>query len=260
MNPQKTAVYDLSKMPTTYDFAVWAVLARSYGCEHVHFVADQGMAAHKYPATLGWRRFGNILVPMCEIAGMTYSVGGMVDGVGFTYHYGHINNYFKETGRIEKLKATYEIKDRDYVTITLRESFRNTWRNCNRAAWDEFKNFLESQGKRVVVLPECELSPLDVQYRMALYQNADMNYGVSTGPMVLCHLSDAPYMTINMCPPNNTGKGYHADKLLEKGGFPVGTQFEFRNDRQLLVYERDDYENIVKAHNRMLLSSEKVAA
>lgn len=260
MSPQKTAVYDLSKMPTTYDFAVWAALARSHGCEHVRFVADRGMAETKYSATIGWKRFGNILVPLCAIAGMTYSVGGMVDGFGFTYHYGHINNHFKQHGTVAKLKATYDLQDRDYVTITLRESFRNTWRNCNVAAWTEFKKFLEAQGKRVIVLPECELQPLDVEWRMALYQNADMNYGVSTGPMALCHLSDAPYMTINMCPPNNTGKGYNLETLMAKGGFPIGTQFEFKNDRQLLVYESDDYENIVKAHNRLMLNEEKVAA
>lgn len=256
----KTAVYNLSVMPTTYDFLVWLVLARSHGCDHVHFVADKGMAETKYAATLGWKRFGNILVPACALAGMTYSVGSMQDGVGFTYHYGHVNEYFKQHGTIAKLKATYDAQDRGYSTITLRESFRNTWRNANVKAWAEFRKFLESQGKRVIVLPECELSPLDLEYRMAVYANADMNYGVSTGPMVLCHLSDAPYMTINMNPPNNTGRGYQIDKLMAKGGFPIGTQFAFKNDRQMLVYERDDYENIVRAHNRLLLNDEKVAA
>jgi hypothetical protein len=256
----KTAIYDLSVMPTTYDFAAWVVLARSNGCEHVHFVADRGMAKHKYTETLGWRRFGNILVPLCAIAGMTYSVGTMRDGMEFTYHYGHVNNHFKMHGTISKLKATYDLGDRGYSTITLRESFRNTWRNANVKAWTEFRKFLESEGRRVIVLPECELSPLDVEYRMALYQNADMNYGASNGPMALCHLSDAPYMTINMCPPNNTGKGYDLVKLMAAGGFPVGTQFEFKNDRQLLVYESDDYENIVRAHNQLMLNDEKVAA
>lgn len=260
MNPQKTAIYDLSIMPTTYDFATWSVLARSHGCEHVHFVADRGMAHHKYSETIGWKRFGNILVPLCAVAGMTYSVGSMQDGYGFTYHYGHVNEFYKANGTVAKLKATYDIGDRGYCTITLRESFRNTWRNANVKAWAEFRKFLESEGRRVIVLPECELSPLDVEHRMALYENADMNYGASNGPLALCHFSDAPYMTINMCPPNNTGKGYHCDKLLEAGGFPVGTQFAFKNDRQLLVYERDDYENIVKAHNRLTLKEEKVAS
>jgi hypothetical protein len=218
------------------------------------------MAHHKYSETIGWKRFGNILVPLCAIAGMTYSVGSIQEGLGFTYHYGHANDFYKENGTIAKLKATYDLGDRGYCTITLRESFRHTWRNANKKAWTEFRKFLESEGRRVIVLPECELSPLDVEYRMALYQNADMNYGVANGPMVLCHLSDAPYITINMNPPNNTGKGYQIDKLMAAGGFPIGSQFEFKNDKQLLVYERDDYENIVKAHNRLMIQTEKVAA
>jgi hypothetical protein len=35
---------------------------------------------------------------------------------------------------------------------------------------------------------------------------------------------------------------------MEKQGFPEGSQFAFRNDRQLLVYEKDDFENLVRAY------------
>ena len=256
----KVAIYDLSKMPTTYDFAAWAVLAKSHGCDHVHFIADRGMAQKKYSPTIGWRRFGNILIPTCALTGMTYSVGSGQEGWQFSYHYGHVEQFYRENGHVAKLQQTYAIpQELPYVTITLRESFRNQWRNCNAPAWAEFRKYLESRGKRVVVFPECEISPLDVEYRMAMYAGDEMNYGASNGPLVLCHLSDAPYITLNMTPENNTGKGYDLKKLMAAGGFPEGSQFSFRNDRQILVYEPDTFENIVKAHEAMF-SAERIAA
>ncbi len=248
----KTAIYDLSVMPTTFDFAAWVVLAKSHGYDHVHFIADRGMAETKYSKSIGWKRFGNILIPLCALAGLDYSVGGTMEGGELTYHYGHVEAFYKETGRIEKLMPTCKLEGNDYVTITLRESFRNKWRDCNTTAWLQFKAYLKAQGKTVVVLKDCELAPLDVEHRMAVYAHADMNYGASNGPLALCHFSDAPYITMNICPPNNTGKGYCLKKLMAAGGFPEGSQFSFRNKRQILVYESDTFENIMRAHNAMV--------
>ncbi len=42
-----------------------------------------------------------------------------------------------------------------------------------------------------------------------------------------------------------------AEMLLEKSGFPPGSQFAFKNDRQLMVYEPDSFENIVRAWEAM---------
>jgi len=254
-----TVIYDLSKQPTTYDFATFAVLAKSLGYDHVHFVADQGMAATKYSPSIGWRRFGNILIPLCALARLDYTVGGKLEGVSIEHKMGLINRIFDETGKIEKLCATYKLDELDYVTITMRDSFRNEWRNSNKEAWAKFKKHLESEGKRVIMLPECEHAPLDVEQRMALYCGATMNYGVNNGPMVLCLLSDAPYININFNPVNTTGRGYNMEKLLDWHGFPVGSQVHFKHDRQIIVYEPDTFENLVRAHEAMRLP-ERVAA
>ena len=246
------AIYDLSHMPTTFDFATWAINAKSHGETHVHFVADHGMTSKKYSQELGWKRFGNILVPLCKLAGLTFSVGGKMDGNEYTYKAGDLCEFYEKNGWIAKLQPSYHMKDSGYVTVTLRESFRNKWRNSNMPAWEKFIGHLESEGRRVVVLGECELSPLDVGYRMELYAKADMNYGVSNGPVILCHLSDAPYITINMNPVNNTGKGYTIEGIMNWHKFPIGSQYNFRNYRQILVYEPDTFENILKAHNAMM--------
>lgn len=244
------AVYDLKTMPTTFDFCVWAVMAKTSGAKAVHFIAHGPIADWKYPPTMAWKRFGNIVLPICQLADLPFTVGIPQAGEEFSYHYGSIEKLYREIGKIHKLKQQYDIAP-GYMTITLRNSFRNAHRNSNVEAWAKFKDYLEASGNRVVVLPECEQAPLDVGYRMALYANAQMNFGASNGPMALCHMSDAPYLTMNMCPVDPTGKAYDLTEHHIKTGFPPGSQFSFRNPDQLLVWKADTFENIVKAWEGM---------
>ena len=127
------AIYDLCKHPTTFDFASWSCYARTCGTEKVHFIIDGPIAQWKYPADIAWKRFANILIPMCKLAGLEYSVGGRIEGKSFTYLAGHLNRLYKQIGRIEKLKPTKVLLKHNYVTITLREAFRNRFRNSNVA-------------------------------------------------------------------------------------------------------------------------------
>lgn len=249
--PPEIAVYDLSKNPTTFDFVTWAVLAKSSGCDHVHFIADQGIAVHKYPATVAWKRFGTIVIPACPLAGLTFSVGGAKQGRTFRWNYGNVEQFYRKNGFIKKLAPTGKIPKKNYVTLTIRESIRNKWRDSNKKAWIKFGKYLEAQGKNVMILQECEMAPLDLGYRMAAYSQAEMNYGASNGPFALCHFSDAPYITMNICPSNPEGEGYDMVHHLAKTGFPVGSQFSFRNKKQKLYYVEDSYENIIRAHEEM---------
>ncbi len=255
-----TAKYDLSTQPTTFDFAAWAVIAKTEGCDHVRFVIGKGMATDKYSAATGWKRFGNIVVPICNLAGMTFSVGDEGDGFEFPYSWGDVERCFREKGRIEVLDATHRITREPYVTISLRNSFRNIHRNSDSHEWEKFKGYLERRGRTVVVLDECERAPLDVEHRMALYHGAVMNFGVNNGPMSLCAVSQAPYMIFNIIPKRKAvEKTYDVRKLMTATGFPEGSQFSFRNDQQLLVWEPDDYELMVNAYEKMF-DEKRIAA
>lgn len=256
------AVYDLTKRPTTFDFAVWACFAKTCGMEKVHFIIDGPIATKKYSADVAWRRFANILIPLCKLAGLEYSVGARIDGREFTYLAGHLNKLYIQTGKIEKLKPTQMPESSGYVTITLRASFRNRYRNSNTDAWERFRKWLEAKNVDVEVLPECENAPINLEYRMGVYANAAMNMGVANGPMSLCLFSEAPYLSLNQCPDNPGEKvQYDQKRLMEKQGFPLGSQFAFRNAKQLLVYEPDTFENIVKSYVAMMeTQQEEVAA
>jgi len=246
------ALYDLTRYPTTFDFAAWAVIAKTHGVDHVHFGIDGPIAAWKYPEDVAWKRFANILIPITKLAGMTFSVGAMEDSPQFPYLSGHVHQMYLKLGRIEKLKPTLNIEKSNYVTITLRDSFRNKHRNSNFEAWSMFEKWLRDRDIDVIVLPECEDAPMNIEQRMAIYCGADMNMGVATGPMALCVFSDAPYCTLNQLPKDPSGQAqYDIEKLMIKSGFPPGSQYSFRAPRQHLFYEPDTFENIVRAFETM---------
>lgn len=255
-------IYDLARMPTTYDFVPWACFARTCGAESVHFCIDGEIAHHKYPRETAWKRFATILLPVCKLAGLSWTIGAKAEGREFPYLAGNMNTLYKETGKIEKLKATQRVDKEGYVTITLRESFRNRYRNSNVPEWEKFKSYLEDRKIDYLVFPECENEPIDLETRMAYYTHADMNLGVATGPMALCIFSEAPYLSLNQTPePKGDEKlQYDQVKLLEAQDFPPGSQFAWKNERQLLVYEPDTFENIVSAFERMERVKQKEAA
>jgi hypothetical protein len=249
---KKRAIYDLCREPTTYDFAAWCVIAKTHGCDHVHFIIDGEIAHWKYPQDIAWARFGTILVPMCALAGMTYSVGTRLQGESFPYNHGAVEKMFKEGGRIEKLRSVARAPRSGHVTITLRESFRNAYRNSNPEAWEKFKGYLKDRGEDVIVFHECEAAPTNLHYRMAIYASAKMNLGVANGPMALCIFSEAPYITLNQLPTPPAGVAcIDVRRLAEVVGFPEGSQYSFRNARQKLVYKPDTFENIVEAYEDM---------
>jgi len=255
---KRVALYDLAEMPTTFDFATWCVIAKTLGANHVRFIYEGNIATWKYPEHTAWRRFANILIPLCRLAGMTYSMGAKVEGRTCPYMTGDTIKLFNSKGHIEKLKSVIQPPKGQYTTITLRDSFRNRYRNSNVEAWGKFKVYLESIGKRVIVIPECEDDPVDIVERMALYAGAEMNLGANCGPMQLCLLSDAPYIVLNICPKNDTDeKTYDMERLLKDSGY-WNVQFPFHNSRQLLVWEPDSYENIIKSYEAM--TQERVAA
>ena len=238
-------------MPTTYDFAVFAVMAKTLLYAEVRFVV--GMTNWKYPAEIGWRRWANICIPICKLAGLPFSVGGPLPGDSLGYATGHIEHLYQKTKRISKLKPQYEYPRKGYVTITMRESFRNKWRDSNRVEWAKVGEYLAKRGEEVIVLEECEMQPLAVEERLAIYSNAKMNLAVGNGPMVLCWLSEAPYLSFQL--PKPVGKEKEYNQLVEQWtnlGFPVGSQLSFRGPKQEIVWGPDDFDLIKQKYEELV--------
>lgn len=248
--PRVVAYYDLAEYPTTFDIATWCVVVGTMGANHVRFVYDGKMASWKYPEEVAWRRFANICIPMCSLAGMSWEISRTRNGFTAPYHIGDVNRLFKEKGHVHKLRAVTDSGKRGYVTITMRDSIRNKWRDSNRRAWDKFGAELKMQGREVVVIDDAEFSPIDLRKRMELYQYADMNLAASGGPITLCYLSDAPYISINMLPAD--ARSESMERFLAQGGFPKGSQMLYAHAKQRIVWELDTYENIKKAWQEVM--------
>jgi len=241
----EVALYPLDTHPTTYDICSYLVVAKTSGAKHVRFCNVESMADWKYPRDLAWKRFGNITIPCVKLSGLGWSVGPKISGKAYTYYTNRVNELYEEFGRVELLKPTMNVDLDRYVTITIRESFRNGARNSNRKAWELFKSDLVSEGYDVVWFDECETEPTDVEQRMAYYSGAVMNFGCNNGPMGLCWYSEAPYLTFNMAPDEKT------QELMRRFRFPEGSQFAYRNTRQRLVWEADDISVIRREWSEM---------
>lgn len=245
-------LWDLERDPVTWDFAAYLVCAKTLGITHVNFksktIAKGKFHGAKAPAeVIAKGRFENILKPLCDLAGVTHSEGE--DGLKHGFHAGNVNRVFEERGWIWKFKPLTDHGKRGYVTVTIRESFRNINRNSNRKEWDRVIAEIAKENE-VIVLEDCERDktskPMPVSERMSLYAYADMNLGASNGPLALLMFSDAPYLVFNIIPRNDNERIW--EKHMSNGGFPKGTQFKFRNKNQRIVWEHDDYETIMREY------------
>ncbi len=181
----------------------------------------------------------NIVLPLAELADLK-----IVDPVGKK----HILSVHLMSGVIQCFRDFSQIwkfpyeKKHDHITVTIRDSWRNTHRNSNRKEWDKFISWAENQGEKVVVLEDREEEPYTVKERWDLYQ-CKMNLGVSNGPMTLPILSDAPYIVFGY------GNGDQDIYVLGIHHWMwKNHQHPWANANQKLVWKPDTFEAIVKSY------------
>jgi hypothetical protein len=149
------------------------------------------------------------------------------------------------------------------VTITLRESGKWPQRNSDLVAWGLFAEYLDRHGEHVVIVRDTAkadepfgdftTSPQasrDLDFRMALYENAKLNCFVSNGPATLAVHSKAPWMMF--IPVEDQGSTYYAntpefwDRYV---GIEMGVgQYPWSGPNQRIIWKKDRFENIVAAY------------
>lgn len=267
-----TAVYDLGVSPPSYDFIGFlaeAEKARIGGkYERLDVVFQPGpidgfrhdnlpLTAHERDAMLH-----RICVACCRLLPSVRNVTVLrerqaVSGDVFPEDYrqeyplAHYGARFLK-GIAPILTATTAAKDevlrhhpKPYVTITLRTAGHWKSRNSNEAAWSAAAQFLVDAGYEVVWVRDTEdrLSSRyswDIDLRMALYERAAMNFGVSNGPMSLLYASNAPYMVFKIVTPD---AGPATVEFLRMHGIEPGDQFG-SNGR--LVWADDDEATLIQ--------------
>lgn len=163
-----------------------------------------------------------------------------------------------------------------FLAVTLRETGHQSKRNSNLLAWHTFFAWLAQHcpNLSVVIIRDTEqvmagdpfgasefgaalsnvyqfpLAAFHMELRMALYEQAFLNMGVSNGPKQLCHLSQTcAYITMNMLV-----EGYHGTQVanFEERCIEVGKSFRFAAPNQQIVWQDDSAENLIAMFQQFL--------
>jgi hypothetical protein len=137
------------------------------------------------------------------------------------------------------------------VVLTLRETYTKG-RNSNIPDWLALADHIALEYPLVVVRDTakmsapfgehriCPLASLDLDYRLALYRRALVNFSVGGGPPALCFYSDdIPYRAFSLV---YEGHGSTRAEYLARRGLPVGSQWPWATADQRILWEPDSFE------------------
>lgn len=126
---------------------------------------------------------------------------------------------------------------RERVTLTLRSTYLKE-RNSDRDAWGCLAEHIRSSGYVPVVLEDTSYAlvhggygELNLDLRMAMYQEAALNLQANNGAASLCWFSERPYRMF--------GAGVPADEwdgLFVRQGLPLGATWPWAKPQQKIVY------------------------
>ena len=145
------------------------------------------------------------------------------------------------------------------ITITTRECYRED-RNSNMVAWEGFAGAQSDYDVIWVRDTEksfnghgCAQAALNIDFRLALYELSFLNLGINNGPMTLCTFSNAPCLVFKMI--TKTTQETTA-AWLNQLGLETGGQWSYALDTQRIVWEDDDYKNLIVGFDSMVREKE----
>lgn len=240
------AHYHLEAQPTTFDFAVWLSTVKTWGAEKVSFIGKKFKPKQNYPYHVAWTRFENLVKPLCELADIPVVKEADKEPVYFTHFMKGAHMAWRENSKI--WKYPYE-KKHDHITVTLRDSFRNKYRDANRPEWDKFISWAENRGEKVVLIEDAEQNGISIRDRWDAYQ-CKLNFFTGGGPAALCWMSDAPYVSFFK---SLVEHDYYL--LSVHHWMYTNSQLPWAKQNQKIIWNtQDKFENIVKQYERFATS------
>ncbi len=170
-------------------------------------------------------------------------------------------------GACHKISAFLDprTQGRRIVVITLREYGYMTARNSNYKNWIAFADGLDPYRYAVVFVRDtsramepvpkdlsrhivCESASLNVDLRMALYEQAYLNMAIMHGPMELCWYNDncryLVFLGVGTAPQT-------ARDTLIRNDFAIGSSLPFARTHQKIVWEQDNLPAICREFDAM---------
>jgi hypothetical protein len=166
---------------------------------------------------------------------------------------------------VEKYIKANKIKKK-IVTITLRDSTFNKSKNSNIKNWKKFYLYLTKKNYYPIVLYDFETiaikedkknkfnnflyANIDVRLRLALYEKAYLNLGVSSGPMsLLTYSKNSNFIIYKHADKNSlSSSSFKANKASNGLDPNINEQYPFYSKTQRIVWDTNDNFEILKKH------------
>jgi hypothetical protein len=147
----------------------------------------------------------------------------------------------------KKVREIYARFGKPVVTMTLRETYLPE-RNSVRGEWDRARRHIEGCGYAVVILEDTSVAlahgngygELNLDLRMAMYQEAALNLQANNGASSLCWFSEQPYLMFGAGFPAEEWKGLFVDQ-----GLPLFETWPWASKGQKLVYGKENAAQII---------------
>jgi hypothetical protein len=260
--------------PHGFDFANWLVDAemtrRMTGCPGPLKVGFWTGGPDYEPSAddQGYKWHANVFRPFVDLLGCVEDERAIV---------GHHKPFYGLHDVVEMAEAGVEVPllrdvtdqspytDRKgYVTITLREMGRWSYRNSDIPTWVKFAKYLKDKGETVIFIRDtakandrlgpwetCPEASLNLYKRVAVYQNAKINFMNGNGPNALVYYDSRPYVIFNDIEEKNVAD----ENSVTKAGWEAmnkmlwGTQFPWAKPNQRLVWKKPTLDNIIKEYD-----------
>lgn len=268
-----TAVYDLGLSPPTYDFISFLVEAERYRIAHKFDRMDvcfqpgpwHGFRHDDLPPDAQTRRamLWRVCVAAARLLPSVRNVNvwreRMPCPAKDVFPEGYAENQPKSRYAIAYLRGAAKMLSPSeyacrwavkrtagmrYATITMRKSSYWPERNSRESEWQKVATWLQSQGIMAVYIEDADEganpAALDLDLRAALYTGAEINLGVSNGPMVLLPYLGARYLIFAVC---NEAVHSASEAFLNAHGYYRGGDGMGGNGR--MIWKPDTSENII---------------
>jgi hypothetical protein len=243
--------YDLRRESPSYDFVVFLALCEQSRLlmqkESFYVYINTDIHQHYKDTVYDWKwRITHLLMPLAMMMPNCRGVGIGSDGKWLGHYILNLKKdiYFDENfGHITAGKRALDsVKSYDHV-ITLRERSLEPARNSGDG-WDIFRKY-----DKTLIIPDTEtmftLQNVNIELRMATYQKAGMNWGVSNGCLALCVLNPLiPYRVLKIETPSVVSTNIRY--IMRSSGIRRGGSPKIATKDQKYIWKEDTVENILE--------------
>jgi hypothetical protein len=218
--------------PTSYDFFNWLTHVRLLGATEITFRIEP-MNQTKWPIAESLKRFRNYIWPGVALAGLPCRVANEGEArVGSVMMF-HLLEDLAKTGKELPRLRTVKPPGKARYTVTIRETFHNPHKNSDRDLWLKFAERIGAH-----VFEDDTRAATDLHERVALCAGAEMNFGVTNGPLSLLYYTPYPFRMF--CDPVATAKSFGGHQIKP------GDQIPFFLPGQRFVWKRPTMDDLMR--------------